>query len=84
MKTNSEQNFLKKGKKIKVGGEDFVVENFKDEDNFDGELGNGTRTKEMILRNQDTNNPKMFRQKFFISKNENCQKRGILRETKNL
>ncbi len=75
-----EQKLLKKGKKIKIGNEDFIVENFKDEESFDEELNEGIKNKEIILRNEDKNNQKLIRQKVFLKKSDNAEQAGVYRE----
>ena len=71
-----EQNLLKlrKRKKIKVDNEDFIVEDFKDEnkDNF--------QTKEIVLRNENPQNPKLIKQKVFVGKTENSKQAGVYRQ----
>ena len=53
--------------KIKIGSEDFIVENFKDEDDYDEDSNKGTKIKEIVLKNEDLKNPKIIKQKVFLN-----------------
>ena len=74
------QNSLKKGKKIKVGNEEFTVDDFKNEENFNDELGEGIRNREIVLSNGDKDNPKIVKQKIFVKKGKNSMYVGAYKE----
>ena len=70
MKPINKLKKLKKGEKVKIKGEDYLIEDFKDKSLNDEKTGENAETKEIVLSKFGKNSKKLLRERYAVRYNK--------------